>query len=166
MNKSVEKALQHVGRDFGDVLGSYPGSRSLLPALGSRCGSLLGAHMLHTWKVREFVPHGAGPWGESHTHAPLSSLERRSLRHPMKAPQKVQAGAIPDGWPGQNMALDGLSLLPAHFPKPFSPAPGGGVSLASSSALGGTTGSSRLGCREALSICAQSHRQLWRRGNR
>ena len=47
----------------------------------------------------------------------------------MKTPQKVQAGAIPDGWPGQNMALDGLSLLPAHFPKPLSPAPGYGVSL-------------------------------------
>ena len=84
----------------------------------------------------------------------------------MKTPQKVQAGAIPDEWPGQNMALDGLSLLPAHFPKPLSPAPGYGVSLASSSALGRSTGSSRLGCSEALSVCAQSHRQLWRRGSR
>ena len=88
------------------------------------------------------------------------------MRHPMKPPHKVQAGAIPVVWQGQNMALDGLSLLPVHFPKPLSPAPGDGVSLASSSALGGTAGSSRLGCSEALSVCAQSHRQLWRRGNR
>lgn len=36
--------------------------------------------------------------GESHTQMlPFLPLERRRLRHPMKAPQKVQAGAIPDG---------------------------------------------------------------------
>ena len=33
------------------------------------------------------------------------------------------------------MVLDGPSLLPAHFPQPFSPASGDGVSLASTSAF-------------------------------
>ena len=32
-----------------------------LPALGSRCGKLLGAHMPHTWKHRELVPMWSRP---------------------------------------------------------------------------------------------------------
>ena len=38
-----------------------------LPALGSRHGKLLGAHMLHTWKHRELCPVEQAHGGESHT---------------------------------------------------------------------------------------------------
>ena len=38
-----------------------------LPALGSRHGKLLGAHMLHTWKLRESVPMWSRPMGVTAT---------------------------------------------------------------------------------------------------
>ena len=36
----------------------------------------------------------------------------------MKAPQKVQAGAIPDGWPGQSMPWMDFPSSPDHLPQP------------------------------------------------
>ena len=98
MDKSGERALQHVGRDLGDVLGSFPGPGSLASCLGLQVWEPVRCSHAPTRKLRESVPCGAGPWGqEPHHDAPLSFRDRRSLRHPLKAPQKVQAGAIPDG---------------------------------------------------------------------
>ena len=163
----MEKALQHVGRDLEYVLGSFPGPRSLASCPGLQAWETVRCSHAPQVETQRVSAHRSRPMEVRATPRCSPLLPgRRSLRHPMKTPQKVQAGAIPVGWPGQNMALDGTSLLPAHFPKPLSPAPGDGVSLASSSALGGTAGPSRLGCSEALSICAHSHRQLWRRGSR
>ena len=97
MDKSGERALQHVGRDLGDIQGLFPGPVSLASCLGLqawepvRCSH---APHMETQRVGALWSRPVG--ARANPDAPLSFWDRRSLRHP-KAPQKVQAGAIPDG---------------------------------------------------------------------
>ena len=68
MNKSVEKALQHVGRDLGDVLGSFPGPRSLASCPGLQAWETVRcSHAPHveTQRVGAHVEQAHG--GDSHT---------------------------------------------------------------------------------------------------
>ena len=94
----MEKTLQHVGRDLGDVLGSFLGAGFLASCPELQARETVRSSQAPHVETQKVGALWSSQWGcEQHPDDPLSSLERRSLRHPMKAPQKVQADAVPVG---------------------------------------------------------------------
>lgn len=135
-----------------DLLAAYPGLQAWDPVRRS--------HAPHMETHRESVPRLAGSWGRATPRCfALSSLDR-NLRHPILTPQKVEwqvQSQMGDQSP-EHLAWIWTFLLPAYSPQPTQSC-SWGWSDPGISCSWGTTGSSRLGCREALSVCAQSHRQ-------
>ena len=137
-----------------------------LPALGSRRGILFGAHMLHTWKQRVGAlwsrPMGVRATPRCSPFLPGEVETEASHEGSSEGPGRCNPRWVTRSKHGLGWTFPPSCLLP---PAPQSCSWGWsepGIQLCS----WGTTGSSKLGCREALSVCSQSHRQPWRRGSR
>ena len=167
MDKSVETALQHVGRDLGDVLGSFPGPGSLASYPGLQVWETVRCSHAPHMETQRVSALWSRPMGVRATprcspllpgeEEPEASYEGSSEGPGRCNPRWVTRSEHGLGW-----------TVPPSCPLPPAPqsCPWGWSEPGIQLCPWGTTGSSRLGCREALSICAQSHGQPWRRGSR
>lgn len=133
----MEKALQHVGRDLGDILESFPGSRSLASCPGLQVWETVRcSHAPHMETQRVGAPcsRPVGVRAIPRCSPFLPGDEEHEASHEGSS---EGPGRCNPRWVTRSEHGVGWTFLPScPLSTALSPAPGDGVSLATISALG------------------------------